>query len=60
MINQYLAPSNNKNREVGIIICNNNKNNNNNGNSVESGNSSSADTLKRLRDRFNKDWNIAN
>ncbi|RZD16511.1 MAG: GTP-binding protein [Candidatus Acididesulfobacter guangdongensis] len=49
----------NKNREVGIIIYNDNRKNNNNYNSVESGNDSSADTLKRLRSRFNKDWSMA-
>ncbi|MHB8292006.1 MAG: phospholipase D-like domain-containing protein [bacterium] len=36
----------NKNREVGIIIYNNNNNNGNN--------------LRRLKNRFNKDWNITN
>ncbi len=48
----------NKNREVGIIIYNNTRNNNNY-NGVENQNSSSATTLKRLRDRFDKDWNMA-
>ncbi len=49
----------NKNREAGIIIYNNNRNSNNY-NSVGRGNSGSADTLNRLRDRFNKDWEMAN